>query len=139
MSNGRTIWGPKLWGVIHYFSVNNNLKIPDNLKHNYYIFYTSLMHIIPCIVCKDHYGEIIYSLNKLEELNITRNYLKKWTFNTHNIVNELLNKEIFLYKNFIEKYKTVNNEDIYYILYYVYKDFDYENMSLFKYDQMKIP
>ena len=136
MSNGRTIWGPKLWGLIHSFSVNNNLKISDNLKHNYYIFYTSLMHIIPCIICKEHYGEIIYSLNKLEESEITRNYLKKWGFDIHNIINKLLNKKIFLYKDFIEKYKNINNEDIYYIIYNVYKDFDYENMSLFKYDKI---
>jgi hypothetical protein len=136
MSNGRTTWGPKMWSLIHSFSVNENLKISNDIKHNYYIFYTSLMYIIPCIECKYHYGEIIYGSNKLEESLITRNYLKKWCFNTHNIINKLLKKDLFLYKNFLKDYRNVNNEDIFYIIYNVYKDLDYENMSIFNYNQI---
>jgi hypothetical protein len=136
MLYGKEKWGPKVWHLLHSFSINENFKINANKKHNYYIFYTSFIYIIPCIICSEHYSDIIYNLNPLEEKKITRIYLKKWVFNTHNIVNSIINKPIYSYKNFNENNKVVNNKDIFFIIETIYKNFDYKNISLYKYDQI---
>ena len=136
MLHGREKWGPKAWQLLHAFSINENHKIKGNKKHNYYIFYSSFIYILPCIICREHYTDILYNINPLEEDKITRIYLKKWVFNTHNIVNKILGKPEYLYKNFKQNSKSINNNDIYYIINIIYINFDYENMSLYKYDQI---
>ena len=135
--NNREIWGPKAWHLLHSFSINNNFKIPQNKIHNYYIFYTSFYYILPCMICSEHYSDILYDLYPLEEDKITRIYLKKWVFNAHNIVNGILKKPIFPYKTFIENSKNpINHNDIFFIIDTIYKHFEYDNMSLYKYDQI---
>jgi len=136
MQYGKEKWGPKAWHLLHSFSINENFKISEIKKHNYYIFYTSFIYILPCIICSEHYSDIIYNLNPLDEEKITRIYLKKWVFNTHNIVNSIINKPIYSYKKFNKNNKIVNNKDIFFIIESVYKNFDYKNISLYKYDQI---
>ena len=136
MQYGKERWGPKAWHLLHAFSINENFKINENKKHNYYIFYTSFIYVLPCIICSEHYSDIIYNLNPLEEKKITRIYLKKWVFNTHNIVNSIINKPIYSYKKFNQNNKIINNKDIFFIIESIYKNFDYKNISLYKYDQI---
>jgi len=136
MLYGKEKWGPKAWHLLHSFSINENFKISENKKHNYYIFYTSFIYVLPCIICSEHYSDIIYNLNPLEEKKITRIYLKKWVFNTHNIVNSIINKPIYSYKKFNQNNKIINNKDIFFIIESIYKNFDYKNISLYKYDQI---
>jgi hypothetical protein len=129
--NTKEKWGPKAWNLLHSFSINNNYKIPDNKKHNYYIFYTTFTYILPCIICSDHYYDIIHNIEPLEEEKISRSYIKKWIFKVHNIVNSILNKPKYSY------YQTItNNEDIFFFISNVYKNFDYDMMSLYKFDQI---
>jgi hypothetical protein len=136
MLYGRQNWGPLLWHILHSFSINENFKISESKKHNYFIFYYSFKYILPCIICREHYSDIIYNLNPIDEKNITRIYLKKWVFNTHNIVNNLINKQIYTYKEFNKNNKVVRNKDIFYIIKIIYKNFDYQNMPLYNYDQI---
>ena len=58
---GRKIWGPYAWHLLHTFSINNNFKISESKKHQYYIFYTSFAYVLPCMICRDHYYDIIYN------------------------------------------------------------------------------
>jgi hypothetical protein len=132
----RTYWGPIAWYLLHSFSINKNLKINEDKKHNYYIFYISFIYILPCSDCSDHYTDIIYNTNPLEESKITRNYLKKWVFNTHNIVNSIIGKKKYKYSDLIENYKIVNNCDIFFFIKNVYENFDYINMSYFNFDHI---
>lgn len=136
----RKIWGSKAWHLLHAFSLNNYRKIPENKKHNYYIFYTSFIHVLPCEMCSSHYSDIIYNINILEECHINRLYLMRWVYKTHNIVNERLNKSKYSYNKFIEDYKntetSVCHKDIFYILIHTFNNFDYDRMSLYKYDQI---
>ena len=136
MLYGRQKWGPILWHILHSFSINENFKISESKKHNYFIFYYSFKYILPCIICREHYSDIIYNLNPIDEKNITRIYLKKWVFDTHNIVNNLINKQIYTYKEFNKNSKVVRNKDIFYIIKIIYKNFDYQNMPLYNYDQI---
>ena len=109
MIYSKEIWGPKAWNLLHSFSINNYLKINGKKKHQYYIFYTSFIYILPCEICSKHYEEIIYYINPFIEKNITREYLIKWVFDAHNIVNSLLDKKEYLYNDFIKNHKINNN------------------------------
>jgi hypothetical protein len=55
MNYGSIIWGSKAWHLLHAFSTK---KISDDKKHNYYIFYTTFIYLLPCIVCSEHYSII---------------------------------------------------------------------------------
>jgi hypothetical protein len=129
-------WGPILWNLLHAVGINNKKKIPENKKHAYYIFYTSFVYVIPCIVCADHYSDIINNICQLEEEKINKNYLKKWVFNVHNLVNKKLNKKIYLYEKFKKDNIQADNENIFIIIKAIYKQFNYEIISFYKYDQI---
>ena len=140
---GREKWGPKAWHLLHAFSNNtllNKSKLKDKeyniLKHKYYILYTTFIFILPCVECSNHYTEIIYNTNILEEEKINKTYLKKWVFKTHNIVNKFLKKPLYNYDKFLKEKFIINNNDIFFILRYTYTNFDYENISLFKYENI---
>lgn len=137
---GKKIWGPKAWNLLHSFSINNNNKIPDNKKHNYYIFYTSFIYILPCDICSYHYSDIIYNINTLEECKLNRLYLIRWCYKTHNIVNKRLDKSNYSYNDFTNSYKDLKNyvchKDIFYILFHTFKNIEYDKISLHKYDQI---
>jgi len=133
---GKQQWGPKAWHLLHSFSNNNNFKINEHKKHNYFIFYTSFIFILPCLGCRQHYTDIIYNSNPLEEKNITRIYLKKWVFDAHNIVNEFLNKPLYSYKKFNKEINIINHSDNFFIIKIVYSTFEYDKMALYVYDQI---
>jgi len=133
---GKDKWGPIAWNILHSFSINNNKKISENKKHDYYIFYTTFVFIIPCLICSTHYEEIVMYINPLEEEKINRNYIKKWVYNTHNIINELLYKKNYPFKKGIEENKLINNSNAIYFIKIVYSNFDYEKMSYYKFDQI---
>ena len=136
MNLGQEIWGPVAWHLLHIFSINNNSKISDEKKHNYYIFYTSFIYVLPCLICSEHYSDIIYNINPLEESKIKRSYLKKWVFQVHNIVNNYLEKSNYSYENFIKNNHSIKNNDIFFFINNVYRNFKYEIMSLHKFDQI---
>ena len=135
MNYGKEIWGPKAWNLLHSFSMTNK-KISNTKKHNYYIFYTTFIYIIPCLKCSDHYSEILYNKRPLIEENINKKYLKKWVFNIHNDVNIILKKNKYSFKDFIENDYIIEHCEIFFFIDIVYKNLDYKMMSLYKYDQI---
>jgi hypothetical protein len=136
MKYGKKIWGPLTWYLLHIFSIHNYLKKNNDLKHNYFIFYTSFIHILPCIICSKHYSDIINFINPIEEEKIDNRYIKKWVYNSHNIVNDLLNKKIYKYSKLKHNYKDINNNKIFFILKILIKNIDFSILSLYKYDQI---
>ena len=132
----KKIWGPKAWYMLHAFSFNDNLKISDINKHKYYIFYTSFLYLIPCYICKKHYNEILNHLNPLDENKITRNYIKRWVYNTHNIANDFLNKPKYKYSKLKDDFKSIDHVNIFYALILLVKNFNYDEMSIFTYDNL---
>jgi hypothetical protein len=136
MIYGRKYWGSKVWYMLHAFSINNNLKIPENKKHNYYIFYTSLIYIIPCIICSKHYTNIIYDINYLDEDKISRKYIKKWVYNTHNIVNKILDKPEYDYSKLKDDYKVIDTNKLFITLKILLLNINYKDISLLTYDQI---
>jgi len=137
MKYGKKIWGPLTWYLLHIFSVHNNLKESTNdLKHNYFIFYTTFIHILPCTMCSRHYSDIINFIHPINEDKINNNYIKKWVYETHNIVNDLLNKKIYKYSKLKGDYKDINNNKIFFTIKILLKNIDFIKLSLYKYDQI---
>jgi hypothetical protein len=100
------VWGPWGWYMFHIYSYNENIKLNKKYCLMYYKFYELFGKLIPCPLCQNHYNSI-FDLKK----EFDREYLKKWTYNLHNKVNEDLEKDIiFSYDDFITKYN--NNIDI---------------------------
>jgi len=136
MKYGKKIWGPITWYLLHIFSCHNYLKKNSKLKHNYYIFYRTFIHIIPCNICSLHYSDIINYINPIEEEKLSNNYIKRWVYDTHNIVNDLLNKKIYKYSKLKEDYKNINNTKIFFIIKILIKNIDFSELSIYKYDQI---
>jgi hypothetical protein len=136
MIYGREYWGPKVWYLLHAFSINNNLKINEDKKHNYYIFYTSLIYLLPCFECSRHYTNIIYEINILDEDKINRKYIINWVFNTHNLINQILDKPVYKYSKLKDSYKIIDVNKLFDTLEILLNNLDYENMSILTFDQV---
>ena len=132
----RNIWGPIAWNLLHSFSINNNIKMNDSKKHNYYIFYTTFSYILPCIICSEHYAHIINSTLLLEEDKIKISYLKRWIYKIHNIINKKLKKNKYSYKNLLRDHLEIKTKDVFFFIINVYKSFDYKNMCFYEYDKI---
>ena len=135
MIHGRKVWGPKAWHLLQAFA-GNNKGISNAKKHNYYVFYTSFIYILPCLECSIHYSDIVFYINPIIEENINRKYLIRWVFDIHNIVNNLIDKPKYKFKKYLEDNNTISHDDIFYIINATYNNFDYKNMSLYHFDQI---
>ena len=115
------IWGPTAWLFLHTITFNYPNNPTNNDKLNYKNFFYLLSDIIPCNYCKHNFKIHMKKLPIEDALN-NKNSLVKWLFNIHNLTNKHLNKNIFTYKQFISKYKTIfqkKNKCIY-NNYYIY-------------------
>ena len=105
------IWGSYFWFTLHTVTLAypNN---PDYInKRNYNDFFLSLQNILPCKLCQKHYREHLQQYPIASSLD-NKESLVKWCFNLHNTVNKSLNKPIFTYEEFIEKYRQIYSPNI---------------------------
>ena len=65
-----SVWGPALWHSLHTMSFNYPVNPSDEQKQQYYNFFKSLQHVLPCRYCREN-----YTLN-LEKLPLTLATLK---------------------------------------------------------------
>jgi hypothetical protein len=133
MNLGSKIWGPKAWHLLHAFSSN---YISNDKSHNYYLFYITFIYILPCVICSEHYAEILYNENILDEEKIDKEYINRWVFDTHNLVNKKLKKNIYDYEYYKNNFKVINHNDIFFIFKYFILNIDFKNISLYKFDQI---
>ena len=88
------LFGPSLWGAIHYIALGAPVTLDTNQQLQYKSFYMSLSQVIPCYSCAQHFQDILNTfpidnyLGSAESLFI-------WTVTTHNAVNKRLNKPEF--------------------------------------------
>ena len=103
-----TVWGPKLWFVIHTFALN----YPDNPtyedKRVMEEFFNNLKHSIPCNKCKIHYSQRLEKNPIINYLN-NKQSLFKYTIDLHNQVNKSLGKKIYSYDEVVQIYKNHYN------------------------------
>jgi hypothetical protein len=133
--SGPEKWGPLAWHLLHAFTISNK-KISEKNKDKYYIFFECFADVIPCKICSTHYNDFLNYIIPLEKNKITRKYIKRWVFDIHNLINEYLNKKIFSYKNCILLHSNIDNKNILFFINTVYLNFDYNKMSIFKFDKI---
>lgn len=99
-----SVWGPFFWHTIHISA----LGYPSNPSYGHKKaakeFYESLMFLIPCPVCREHYAEYMKTMPVSPFLD-RREDLFKWTVELHNTVNQKLGKPRVTELESIEFYK----------------------------------
>lgn len=86
-----TTWGPFFWHTIHLVALGYPKEPTYAEKRAAKEFYESLVHLIPCPICKLHYAEHLKELPISASLD-NREDLFRWTVTIHNKVNKDLGK-----------------------------------------------
>ena len=122
--NNNNIWGPQAWTFLHTITFNYPEEPSQRDKHNFFNFFNSLKHVLPCEKCKKHYE--VNSTHLENSLN-TREDLVKWLIDIHNDVNKKNDKKIYTYSEVHNEYQqlydqtnTINNMIIFVIIIIVF-------------------
>ena len=90
-----SVWGPPLWHVLHTMSFNYPVKPTKEQKQQYYDYFISLQHVLPCKYCRDNYkrnitsGKVKITKGKFKN----RSTLSKWVYELHEHINKQLGKK----------------------------------------------
>ena len=132
---GRAIWGPAAWHMLHAVSIGGDKPIRADEKHCYYLFYKTFAELIPCAVCKTHYIDYFYHIYTIEETDITRESIKKYVYELHNIVNEDLGKPKITYKKAMEYHKRTRHTEIFFFMNHAISQYLKLDLSLEQFDR----
>ena len=105
MDNNK-IWGPHAWLFLHTITFNYPENPSEQDKVNFFTFFDSLKHVLPCAKCRKHYQENSKDLK--DNLN-SKDDLVKWLINIHNNVNIINNKSAWTYHDVYNKYQDIYN------------------------------
>lgn len=103
------IWGPPFWHFLHMIA----MKYPENpnntMKKKYYDFINNIPIFIPNEKMSNNFANLIteYPVSPYLDNNIS---LSKWMHFIHNKINELLNKPLLSYEEFINNFKSLYNQ-----------------------------
>jgi len=84
-------WGPFYWHTIHITALGYPKEPTYAEKRAGKEFFESLLHLLPCPVCRVHYANHLKS-NPISPSLDSREDLFRWTVNLHNTVNKDLGK-----------------------------------------------
>lgn len=105
------IWGPIFWSCFHLIT----LSYPDNPtfaeQKAAKDFFNSMMFLLPCAICREHYKKILQGTPVDTWLN-NRNSLIEWGWMLHNQVNMKLNKKQVSKKEFFDHYAEMSNRGL---------------------------
>jgi len=121
-------WGPKLWYILHTISYNySDTPSISEIKYTYLFFY-SIVNIIPCSICKNFYIKFlsVYPLSKYVK---QKKLLIDWVLLLHNAVNKKLNKRIYNLDevNLIYLHKSIDNTIILEFIEHIIKINEFSN------------
>lgn len=99
-------WGPRLWYLLHTFSVKVELSLDNRLLWGRFL--KASLAVMNCPKCQSHFSEELRGLNLK---TITKTQLEEWFYNLHNEVNETNIKPLFSAEQWAaEKAKPVEKE-----------------------------
>ena len=101
-----SVWGPFFWHTIHITALSYPPKPSYAHKRAAKEFFESLVHLIPCPKCREHYTTHLQK-NPISPHLDRREDLFRWTVNLHNEVNKSLNKPIVTEKESIMFYSRI--------------------------------
>lgn len=98
------VWGPIFWATFHLTS----MAYPDAPtyaeKRAAKEFFSSMVHLLPCPVCRGHFKEILSAMPVDSWLDDRRS-LTEWVWMLHNRVNARLGKPEISQADFTQRYK----------------------------------
>mgnify|MGYP001156963247 FL=1 len=97
------VWGPSGWRFMHYVALGYPDEPTEHDRMSYKRFYESLVDVLPCQGCANHYKENIANVPIDDHLK-DRESLLRWTFDIHNEVNKLKGKPILSYEDALKLY-----------------------------------
>ena len=101
-----SVWGPIFWHTIHITALGYPSSPTYGQKRAAKEFYESLAILIPCPVCREHYGTYLEK-NPISPHLDRRDDLFRWTVQLHNEVNARLGKSRMLESEVLYYYKRI--------------------------------
>ena len=100
------IWGPPMWFILHMVSFNYPVNPTEKDKDNYFSFFNSIRHVLPCGKCRTN---VVKNMKKRPLRRSTlknRESISKWVYELHNDVNKMLCKPYKIsYKEVRDQYE----------------------------------
>ena len=88
-----SVWGPPLWHSLHTISFNYPVKPSKEEKENYYNYFKSLEHVLPCRYCRENYKKNLKTLKFGKKYFKDRDTLSRFVYKLHEMVNKNLGKK----------------------------------------------
>lgn len=104
-----SVWGPILWSTMHIVTLGYSEMPSDQEKKAAVEFFDSLVYMIPCPICKEHY-KMILEKYPVENAVGNRTELANWVFMIHNKVNEQLSKPQITMQQFINNLTVLSSK-----------------------------
>jgi hypothetical protein len=87
------VWGPPMWHSLHTISFNYPVNPSKEQKDNYYQYFKSLEHVLPCRYCRENYKENLKTLKFSKAHFKDRDSLSRFVYKLHEMVNKNLGKK----------------------------------------------
>jgi hypothetical protein len=102
------VWGPIFWTTMHIVTLGYSENPSDQEQKSAVEFFRSLIHMLPCPICRTHYSQFMKDV-PVEEHVGSRRDLIFWLFELHNKINVQLGKQPIEFKKFIENMRALSN------------------------------
>jgi FAD-linked sulfhydryl oxidase len=86
------MFGPVLWGAIHFIALGAPASLSAEDQIAYKAFYYQLPKVIPCASCAQHFTQTLND-HPIDDALTGSNELFAWTVMIHNVVNARLGKK----------------------------------------------
>ena len=100
------VWGPFFWHTIHITALGYPNDPSYAHKRAAKEFFESLVHLIPCPTCREHYTIHLQKMPITPHLD-RRDDLFRWTVELHNVVNQSLGKPRYTEQESLMFYKRI--------------------------------
>ena len=106
------IWGPKAWFFLESICITYPEFPTNEEKDKYKSFFYSLINILPCKLCNNHYLEFINKNPLTDKILSKRENVIKWILKCHNNINTLNKKKNITLDNLLNYYDEVYNNKL---------------------------
>ena len=87
------LWGSTFWNMSHYITISYPNVPTDLNKQTVKQYFDLLQHLLPCPICRKHYGNVLLLYPLTEDILNCKLKLVLWLITIHNYINKQLNKE----------------------------------------------
>ena len=101
------VWGPIFWHTMHIVSLGYSDTPSKEEQEAATAFYTSLAHMIPCPICREHYSHFLREMPIQQSVG-SRDALLNWVFTVHNKVNEKLGKSAVNFQTYVQNMRALS-------------------------------